>query len=462
MSKDYLILLAQSNPNFRIAELESLADLYNIPQIDFSSHSEAHPFLKIKLDNDEQAKRLIKRTILTRGIFELYAEGKNLTELHNNLKIFLKTNPNILSEYRDSSFKFDVIGYKGNKSLKKQIEMIETFQYLELNGKIDLKNPEEIFTIIENYDRIDLVNQKTEDKKENFELFNKKVENSSYYFGRQVQLSLRTSNILKKYDLKTRKYIGTTTFESELSLVSSNIAQVSKNKLVYDPFVGTGSLLLTSANFGGITIGSDIDVRTLNGNKEKGINIGSNFEQLNINLQFLDVLAMDFTHHCLSQNFKIDTIVCDPPYGVREGLKVLGTNRPKRFEGKENIIIDGEKSFLRKDYVQPKKAFELEKLLDELLEFSSKKLNKNGRLCFWMPTVNEVKNEEHVIPRHCELELIYNMEQKFNKWSRRLLVYVKRDLNEYKGETIKLNEVHKSYFRERYFNGFKSIEDTIK
>jgi tRNA (guanine10-N2)-methyltransferase len=41
--------------------------------------------------------------------------------------------------------------------------------------------------------------------------------------------------------------------------------QVVPGSFVYDPFVGTGSFLLTSAQFGAFTMGSDIDGRQIRG-----------------------------------------------------------------------------------------------------------------------------------------------------------------------------------------------------
>jgi tRNA (guanine10-N2)-methyltransferase len=41
--------------------------------------------------------------------------------------------------------------------------------------------------------------------------------------------------------------------------------EAKKGSLVYDPFVGTGSLLVTCAHFGAFPIGSDIDGRQIRG-----------------------------------------------------------------------------------------------------------------------------------------------------------------------------------------------------
>lgn len=47
--------------------------------------------------------------------------------------------------------------------------------------------------------------------------------------------------------------------DAQLSLLMANQAQVNDGDLVLDPFVGTGSLLVAAAQFGGCVFGSDID-----------------------------------------------------------------------------------------------------------------------------------------------------------------------------------------------------------
>ena len=431
--KDYLIYFAQAYPNFRRAELESLAAYHGI-SIDLSHHDEKNPFLIVKLENDEQARKIMARSILGRGIYELWGQGKNLEELHENVK---QRSSDRFDEYKKVSFKFDFIGYMGKRTTKEKFEMIESFSYLAFEGPIKMKNADEIFNVLEEY---------------HVHGTEKATAPINMWFGRQIQLSARTENILDKYDLRRRKYIGTTSFDAELSLVSCNIAQVGPGKITYDPFTGTGSFLVAAANFGGLPIGSDIDVRILRGKNDK-CNIKANFKQYDTTLNFLDILTMDFTNNAFRSDLKIDAIVCDPPYGVREGLKVCGAKDPEKAAGRENVVIDGEKAHLRKDFIQPKKPYELSNLLDDLLNFAANRLPVDGRLAFWMPTAND-DFEPNLIPQHEKLELIYNLEQEFNKWSRRLLVYVKRD-DDFKGETsngLRANQIKN--FRERYFKGF--------
>ncbi|ODV85333.1 hypothetical protein CANARDRAFT_199428 [[Candida] arabinofermentans NRRL YB-2248] len=433
--KEYLIYLAQSHTNFRKAELESLAELHNI-KVDLSTHDESSPFMIVKLENDQDAYNLISRSILSKGIYEVWGTGNNLEELHESIQ---KESKQYWDTYMNTSFKFDNISYQGGKkSRNEQLSLFESFSYLAFQGLIKMKKPDQVFVILENYDIID----KKPSPKPN-----------KMYFGRQINLSARSNGILDEYEISKRPYYGTTTFDAELALLTCNISQIKKGQITYDPFVGTGSFLVSAGYFGSLTFGSDIDFRSLKGKKLKNGRLIDNFKKYNTLNMFGDVLCMDFTNNSFRSNFKFDNIICDPPYGIREGLKVCGTNNEIRMKGKENVIIDGELAYLRRDYVQPKKTYSLDLLLDDLLKFSGERLNIGGRLSFWMPVAND-EDIPTLIPHHENLELTFNLVQDFNKWSRRLLVYVKRD-DSYRGRTVTIDDrLVSNNFRDRYFTGF--------
>lgn len=50
--------------------------------------------------------------------------------------------------------------------------------------------------------------------------------------------------------------------DPELSLIMCNMTHVKKGALAYDPFVGTGSILVAAASRGATTWGADIDIRS--------------------------------------------------------------------------------------------------------------------------------------------------------------------------------------------------------
>ncbi|SCV00787.1 LAMI_0G07294g1_1 [Lachancea mirantina] len=436
MGKTYLLFMVQVHLNFRRAELESLADLFGVEVGNWDQYDENSPFLKVELANDEQARAWIRRSVLTRAIYEFWGEGECYSKLHENVQGNVSFDAYKLA-YRNGSFKFEFDSFGGSSSGKlDRVACIESFRYLDFQGKIRLRNPDQVFTVIEEYEPIN-DNVAGEVPKRIF-------------FGRLIQESDRLRGALEKYDLKKRPYKGTTSFEAELSLVSANIAQVQPGSIMYDPFAGTGSFLVAGGHFGAMVLGSDIDGRMIRGKGSQTIK--ANFKKYGESLQFLDVLTMDFTHNSLRKNLTLDTILCDPPYGIRESIKVLGARDPERFAGKENVEIDGQKAYLSRDYIPTKRPYSLDALLDDLLQFASERLPLNGRLAFWMPVAND-ENIQTVIPLHANLELKYNCVQEFNKWSRRLLVYVNRG-PAYNGPTNAGHERSQTTFRDRYFSGF--------
>lgn len=159
------------------------------------------------------------------------------------------------------------------------------------------------------------------------------------YFGRWLADSSR--EIVNKYDLKKRRYISTTSMDAELSLVTANMALAAPGKLFFDPFVGTGSFCVAAAHFGALTMGSDIDGRSFRG-KDRGdgkpMGLTMNFQQYGLESKFMDAFSSDLTHTPLRDFQFLDGIICDPPYGVREGLRVLGTRDGR---AKEPVLIDG-------------------------------------------------------------------------------------------------------------------------
>lgn len=53
--------------------------------------------------------------------------------------------------------------------------------------------------------------------------------------------------------------------DPQLSLLMANQALVKDGDIVLDPFVGSGSLLVAAAQFGGYVFGTDIDYLMLHG-----------------------------------------------------------------------------------------------------------------------------------------------------------------------------------------------------
>lgn len=80
-----------------------------------------------------------------------------------------------------------------------------------------------------------------------------------------LQIANGPRQLIKKLSLKDRKFIGNTSMDAQLSLLMANQAQVKNGDVILDPFVGSGSLLVAAAQFGGYVFGADIDYLMLHG-----------------------------------------------------------------------------------------------------------------------------------------------------------------------------------------------------
>lgn len=314
-----------------------------------------------------------------------------------------------------SAFRFVVDGYRGARSQAEQREIINSFSYMAFKGPIRMRNPDETFYVFEDFD---LGSDKPK----------------SLYFGRFIAGSGRDAKTT--YDLKKRHYISTTSMDAELTLVTANMALAAPGKLFYDPFMGTGGFPVACAHFGAVVCGSDIDGRSIRGTGgsarkgQKGkMDVQGNFGQYGLESRYLGAFVSDLTNTPLrtvqtrdggTYDGYLDGIVCDPPYGIREGLKVLGS-RDQLSETERATHLE---RFRDEGYIPPKRAYSFTAMLDDVLEFAAATLVVGGRLSMWMPTAND-EDVELAIPTHGCLELVSVGVQAFNKWSRRLLTYRK-------------------------------------
>lgn len=353
------------------------------------------PHCIIRLPHEADARTLISRSILAKNIYELWGSGSTYSDLHQDIKH--RTSP-FWPNYRSSSFKFEIHAYQAKRSLAEQDALIQGFRYLGFEGPINLKNPEYTFAIFEECEWGVL-------------------EPRRVHFGRLIAGSSR--GIIDTYTLKKRRYLSTTSMDSELALITANLTHAAPGKVFYDPFVGTGSFLVACAHFGAYTMGSDIDGRAIRG--KQGRNILTNFQQYGLVDRHLDDFVADLTHSPLraaaaaaasGHSGLLNGIICDPPYGVREGLKVLGS---RDGGGKEIKYLNGEPAHLQDCYLPPKRPYGFEAMLRDILEFAAGNLVEGGRLSLWMPTANDEDGGELGVPRHGGLEVVSVCVQGFNK-----------------------------------------------
>jgi tRNA (guanine10-N2)-methyltransferase len=255
----------------------------------------------------------------------------------------------------------------------------------------------------------------------------------AYYFGRILGGRMRNndgSRGIDHYSLKSRPYLGPTSMDAELSFVMTSLGKVTAGTIVFDPFVGTGSILLSCAMRGGYCIGSDIDIRVIRG-KGKNQTIWKNFEHYG--LPKPDIVRSDnalyhrhYRHHAhgdssANNNKSIapplyDAIVCDPPYGIRAGARQTGSKLDKpRPVLEEN----------RHDHIAQTKAYAVSDVMSDLLDVAARTLKVGGRLVYIIPSFRDF-DEDRDLPRHDCLELVHTCYQPFSiELGRRIVAMTK-------------------------------------
>ncbi|VBB84147.1 Putative tRNA guanosine-2'-O-methyltransferase TRM11 [Podospora comata] len=455
---EYLIRFSQSHETFRLPELQALAVLEGI-DMEVVSYSLESPFCIIRLPPSSApittttlARRLIRRSILAMSIHELWGHGPDLASVHAAVK---STTSPLWPSYLSCSFKFTLDSYQGSRTSDQKVSIINSFSYLGFMGPIKMRHPDQEFTLHELWP------------------FNSTPlgipEPNHLYFTRFLGSSLR--DLPKKLDLKKRRYISTTSMDAELALITANIALAGPGKLFYDPFCGTGSFPIAVAEFGAVALGSDIDGRSIRGDGgEKTLR--GNFEQYGLLGRLGGTFTADLTNSPIRKQELgsdgdgvrgrvFDGIVCDPPYGVREGLMVLGVRDPEKTPWVER---KGREMYKQADFIPPRKPYGFLAMLDDILQFAAQTLVDNGRVAFWMPTAND-EEQEMPVPTHPYLETLSVSTQVFNKWSRRLICYRRIPDKDVDSAAVKAREERKlvgktadelNPFRKAYFEGFQT------
>ncbi|KAH7888729.1 tRNA guanosine-2'-O-methyltransferase [Phlebopus sp. FC_14] len=449
----YLVVFAQAHEEFRVPELRSISELYSFT-IGFTQYADPdllkkatkRPFMILDMEEEDHARILAQRCILIKSVYEFYAQGSTYSELH-------EANQHVRSRWQryvpETSFKFTVFGYNHGLSQRRQREIIESFSYMDFLGKIDMKEPEITLGVFEEYE-----SDRRPDGRRNVD-----GEFRQAYFGRLIAEGTARA-LIRAFDVKKRSYFGNTSMEAEISLLMANQAQASSGKLVYDPFIGTGSMAYTTAYFGALVYGSDIDGRQMRG-KDRTPGIIRAATQYGVARRIIDLCTFDVTRNPWRCGGLFDAIVTDPPYGVRAGAKRLGRKKFREDRPPSRVHLPN----ADEPYIPPTKPYELSMLISDLILFARYILKARGLLVFFLPTVTEMYEEIDVMEALCEgMELVANSVQEFGSWGRRLVTVRKMTADDYPPPafdtaTAKSTEDERSPahrdFREKYFQGFR-------
>lgn len=487
----YLIQFANHHVNFRWAEFRAAADYHNakycfIPvagdvkrtsserytkEMDAESSAAAmmnelsivendaldsnRVFALVHLANDDVARKMAERTICIRSIWQHWTSANTLEGLLHNLSNDESVRMLWLPYKKpEVSWKATVSAYMHTLTHKERLNRIEAFSdVLAFEGPINLKQPmvdwcySEEWTEPNNFSQLEGYDGYQKGPSPPTEVSTVRNQRLiAVHTGRKICDGI-ARDLIGIMDVKKRAYIGTTTMESSMSLIQASMALAGPGKLFYDPFAGTGSLLLAAAAYGSHVLASDIDARMMRGKKstEGSLGILRSAKQYGTEHLFIDSLCFDVTQHPIRTGGLFDAIVADPPYGIRAGAKRLGKRRGDRLRDEPFLMPNGKYSHEQPDYHPPSKPYALDELLVDLMDFAAKMLVPKGRLVFWMPTMTDVEQDDDdenskgaiktaqidlQLPPTKYFKLIAHSLQDFTNWGRRLITLEKIDEKE--------------------------------
>jgi len=177
------------------------------------------------------------------------------------------------------------------------------------------------------------------------------------------------------------------------------LAKVQKGSFCFDPFAGTGSILLTCALRGAYCFGTDIDIRVLRGRSQEE-NIFTNFRQFN--LQRPDLVRSDnaiYHRHYRSHKPLFDAIVCDPPYGIRAGARKSGAKL-----GPDSVRAVPDEH--RHDHIAQTLPYSVSDVMADLIDMAARTLVMGGRLVYIIPSMRDFDPHSD-LPQHPCLQSVH-------------------------------------------------------
>ncbi|CAG9460614.1 unnamed protein product [Pedinophyceae sp. YPF-701] len=410
--------------DFRTLEFRSLAEYVGVKDARLEEPfggSLMSPFWYVHLP-DERAQELSRticdRAALVKSMIQVWAEGATLDELVEDVR---RQPPETFERYisQQESFKV-IVDYFGRRvSTRDQQDVFDKLAFLRLGGKVSLTNPEQLYIVI----RAD------PDGLPNRSGLPEGVP-TRWYFGRVLADHRKRKESTSKFALPDRPYIGPTSMDPTVAQVMCNVGGVGPGRICFDPFVGTGSILVTAAYLGGYTFGSDIDIRVVRDGMYKTdkdgrkLTLWRNFQHYGLPspVGFLatDVHRTSFRMQVLEG--LVDSIVCDPPYGVRAGgRKSVPRDLPATMTAEQ-----------RKAHVPHTGTFTMVECLADLLDLASRALRVGGRVVFFLPWPHlhaDAKEHEEIriLASHPVLRLTgMGIQHLTTRYTRLLVVFEKR------------------------------------
>ncbi len=401
----YLVRFKDRHEELAVAELEALCRLCGCVGLSIAA-ADRFPFVHVAAANLTPAlcARVCERSMLVQGFYEEFGQGTSYEELLQSLDLE-RFRAQAYGEGASLRVAVEVYGSSLTQAEKRD-RIFRVLAVLTERVKVDLKNPTLNLFIFEQM-------------KSRNNIGNELVK---IFFGRQV--AVNENSLQATYSLKERRFLNTTSMDPCLSFVMANLGLCRPGALVFDPFVGSGSVLVSCAHFGAACAGSDYDPRVFHDEAQQAT-IADNFRQYGFPERFLGVVRADFSQAWLRRGRPLfDAIVTDPPYGVREGIKKIGPkpNKPKKPRPAEDAP-----GYV---HVPQRVNYPYAELLQDLCNLAAETLVEGGRLVFWHAADKEQPVEQFCaaaeLPRHPCMRLLNVGIQICGTVNRRLCLYEKQ------------------------------------
>ncbi|XP_035659373.1 tRNA (guanine(10)-N2)-methyltransferase homolog [Branchiostoma floridae] len=130
----YLLWLAHEHLEFRIPEIQSIAQAVGAPLeiCDTDYDIKNHPFVELRLPSEEDARKIIGRSFLSRCLLELWGTGQTAEELHKVLRDY----PTELSApymRQDTSFRYQVAAFGKTLTMRRKKDIIDVRKMFPLS-----------------------------------------------------------------------------------------------------------------------------------------------------------------------------------------------------------------------------------------------------------------------------------------------------------------------------------------
>ncbi|KHJ43251.1 hypothetical protein D918_06485 [Trichuris suis] len=285
------------------------------------------PFCVVDYASIEDVRKVASRSVLLRNCCMLWAEAETYEELYGKLRLQVNSYKRLIRWKEPFKFNVESFGKKLNMEYKQN--RFQELAFLSVEGEVDLNFPTNQFFLFEHYGM----------------------------------------NLGKPTDQPIKLYFGHLVASFCRAPISELIAQI----LCY----GLEDLILP-----GRPSRSHMMCRL----PEESVR--RNFEQYNLLSRYVGIIVADSSVLTFQPKLRFDSIVTDPPYGLREKVTCIG----ERKQRNKPVIHAG-------PHFPSKIKYDLLSILLDLLNFAATYLKIGGRLVYWFP-VGLSNCKTSIYPQH--------------------------------------------------------------